>query len=153
MSTEPRRDYGGMAFAAAFILLGVWALLETREMSSLAAVFPRTIASAMIVFAIGYIVLAVLRPLLARPSRPFESTPRRVLLGILLLAWILLMPVLGFVTTSLIAFIALTAVANYHAWTPFRLIVYPVTAVCVVAGFYALFAYALKVPLPQGLLI
>ncbi len=151
MSSEAWRDYGGLLFAAGFIILGAWALWEARTFTTHGAIFPRAIASAMIVFAIGYILVALARPLFAKPQVAAESTLRRVLLGALMFAWVVLIPVLGFGAASLLAFIVLTAVANYDPWSPFRLIVYPITAVCVVAGFYALFAYGLKVPLPEGL--
>ncbi len=151
MSTEAWRDYGGMLFAAGFIIIGAWALWETRAFTPLGAIFPRAIASTMIVFAASYVVVAILKPLLGKDSRSAESTPRRVLLGVLMVAWIAALSVLGFFTSSLIAFVLLMVISNYDRWTPFHLIVYPITAVCVVAGFYALFAYALKVPLPTGL--
>lgn len=150
MSTEAWRDYGGMLFAAGFIALGAWALWEARTFTTHGAIFPRAIASAMIACAIAYILVAFARPLFAKPRTGSESTPRRLLFAVLMFAWIALIPVLGFAVASLLAFVVLMVVANYDPWTPFRVIVYAMTAVCVVAGFYVLFAYGLKVPLPEG---
>ncbi len=153
MAINPQRDLGGMLFAGGFILLGAWGLYDAREMSDLGAIFPRTICIVMIVLSVLYVVFAMLRLKPAKESHEKPSTLRRVLLLAVLAGWIALMPVIGFVSSSFIGFLVLAAVANYDSWTPFRLMVYPISGACVVAGFYALFAYALKVPLPTGLLL
>ncbi len=154
MSTEPlRRDWGGILAALIFVLLGVWVLSETGEMTPLGAVFPRAIAGAMIVFAS---LAAVLR--LVRATRPAgapvlpQSPARRLGFVAVMAAWVLLMPVVGFFTTSLAAFMALMLVANHDPWTPRRAVILVTAGVIVVVAFQALFTEALNVPLPAGLL-
>ena len=153
MSVEParhRRDVGGMVFAALFILLGTYALWDTEDTSPLGSVFPVTMASAMIVLSLVYIGVALARPVPVREGDATESTPRRVLLVLVMFAWVAAMPWLGFAAAGLGGFLLLTAIAHHDAWTARRAVVYALTGAAVVAGFQALFAVALKVPLPKG---
>ncbi len=151
---HPRRDIGGIVFSALFVLLGAYALWDTDEMSPLGRVFPFTIASTMIVLALIYIGYALLRPgLPATPeAKAAESTPRRIALVVVMFAWVAAMPWLGFAAAGLGGFLLLAAVAHHDRWTRVRLLTYPLVGLAVVAGFYALFAFALQVPLPRGLL-
>jgi putative tricarboxylic transport membrane protein len=148
----PRRDVGGMVFAALFVLLGAYALWDTQDISPLGSVFPVTMASAMMLLSLLYIGVALARPGPARERDSGESTPRRVLLVVVLFAWVASMPWLGFALSGLGGFLLLAAVAHHDPWTPRRTLVYGLVGVAVVAGFQALFAIALKVPLPKSAL-
>lgn len=151
MSNNARHDLGGMLFAGGFLLLGAWGLYESREMSDLGAIFPRTIGAAMIGLSALYILYGLVRPRsVSSDTSSEQSNTRRVLLLVTMAVWIALISVIGFVSSSLIGFLGLTLIGNYDRWTPTRAILYLITAICTVAGFYALFAYALQVPLPKG---
>ena len=89
MQTENSRDYAGIAFAVGFCVLGVWGIAETRGMSDLGAVFPRTIGIAMVLFSIVFIVLGVLKPARAGEEREQGSALRRIGLVVVSLIWIL----------------------------------------------------------------
>lgn len=145
-----RRDLGGMVFAALFVLLGVFALWDTQDVSPLGSVFPVTMASAMIVLSLFYIAVALLKPMPVPQRETHESTPRRVLLVLVLFAWVAAMPWLGFAAAGLGGFLLLAAVAHHEPWTALRAVAYTLTGVAVVAGFQALFVVALKVPLPRA---
>jgi putative tricarboxylic transport membrane protein len=151
MPAERRRDNASVAFAVGFILLGGWVLWRTAEMSAFGSVFPRAIATGMIVFSAALIAVKLLRP---RPrasgTGERESTPRRLALVLAMLGWILLLPVLGFVAASLLGFAVLIAIANYDRWTVRQRITHAVAAVALVVGFYLLFGQALNVPLPRS---
>ena len=146
------RDLGGVAIAGLFILLGLWMEWESVGMSALGSVFPRTIATAMIICAIALIVRQLLRPRV-REVPVGESTPRRVALIAVMAAWVLLLPIVGFFATSFAAFLILLAVANYDGWTPRRTLGYGLTAIGVIALFYVIFVRLLLVPAPRGWLI
>ncbi|HVL73682.1 MAG TPA: tripartite tricarboxylate transporter permease, partial [Beijerinckiaceae bacterium] len=146
------RDLGGVAIAGLFILLGLWMEWESVGMSALGSVFPRTIATAMIVCAIALIVRQLLRPRV-REVPVGESTPRRVALIAVMAVWVLLLPIVGFFATSFAAFLILLAVANYDGWTPRRTLGYGLTAIGVIALFYVIFVRLLLVPAPRGWLI
>ena len=78
--------------------------------------------------------------------------PRRLALIVTMGAWILLIPVLGFFTASLLAFIALLAITNYDPLPASTLVRYGVAAVVTVGVFYLLMTEVLLVPVPKGLL-
>ena len=67
-----------------------------------------------------------------------------------MIAAALLMPFLGFLATGMLTFAVILLAAMYDPWTPYRLIVYPISGAVIVAGFYLLFSKLLKVPLPEG---
>jgi len=150
MPNKRHHDIAGIGFAIGFVALGAGALYGTREMSPLGSVFPRTVAGALIVFAIAYIVEALLRDVELPARSKSESTLRRALLVGFMLAWALLLTVLGFVVSSVLGFALLSAAASYERWTLKRAFLYLFANAVVVLGFFALFQYALLVPLPKG---
>lgn len=147
------RDYPSIGLAILFVLLGGWVLMQTGEMTALGSIFPRAIAIAMIVLSLALIVQQLRRPVRPaqdRPPAPDGSAGRRAALVAVMAAWVLLMPLVGFFVTSLLAFLALLAVANYDGWTARRLALYGAAGLAVVAGFYLLFVKVLLVPVPAG---
>jgi hypothetical protein len=152
MSTDTRpRDIGGIVFALGFIILGVWVIAETREMTALGSVFPRAIAGAMIVFSVLLIVIRLLKPVFDGVEGAATRAPVRWLGFVLVMAaWVVLIPVVGFFTTSVVAFLALIAVANHDRWTGRRVLIFTIAGVVIVVAFQVLFTTALNVPLPTG---
>lgn len=142
---------GGVVVAALLILFGVYALWDTTTYADPdSAVFPRAIASAMIVASL----VVILRWLLGR-STPVEMPPpgsaiRRALLVAVMIVGSLSIPYTGFLPAALVVFAALLLIAMYDRWTPFRIVVYPLVGAAVVLGFYYLFSKVLLVPLPTA---
>lgn len=147
------RDLPGLAIALVLIGIGGGVLLGTSAMSPMAAVFPRTIALAMMVAA-ALLAMQSLRRRAAREAdaRPDGSMVRRALLMVSMLAWALLLPVLGFVTTGLAGFVALLAIANHDGWRPGRTLAYLTVALVTVLLAWLLLRQVLNVPLPRGVL-
>jgi hypothetical protein len=153
VTERPARDVASLLSAGGFIVVGVLALYYTRDMTPLGSVFPRTIASAMIIFSVIYIVWRFFKSHVGvEPPAP-GSIPRRLLLVAVMVAWALLLNRIGFLVTSVVAALALLLVANWDRWTPRRAIVYALSTLALVVGLYAVFAFGLKVPLPTGALI
>lgn len=152
MNDQPQRDYGSMATAAAFAVVGGFAIWHAREFSALGSVFPRTVASAMILFALVYIAVAWLRPKGMPVAEP-ASTPRRVALMIVFLAWSFLLEPLGFLATSVAAYCAILVIANYDRWTPRVALGHALVGTLVLGSLYAIFRLVLQVPFPEGLLL
>ena len=158
MVNKGTRDIGGMVCCALFILVGVVAIYETTTMIDADSfVFPRTVAIAMIVFSLIYIVWNLMRPPavvgVSLESQAVElggSTPRRISLVLAMLGSALIMPWVGFYIAGMFAFASMMTVAMYDRWTRFRLIVYPLILLAVVSGFHLLFGQVLKVPLPEA---
>lgn len=156
MQTESkRRDVPGVILAIGFIALGAWFILQTGDLSPLGSVFPRAIGVALILFSLVFVVANLMSAQAgenhAEGAAP-ESTPRRLGLVAVMGIWGLLLPVVGFFVTSLVAFVALLVVAEYEGWTARRAAIYAATAVVVVAAFYYLMRELLLIPLPNGLL-
>jgi putative tricarboxylic transport membrane protein len=152
MNAPVKRDVPGMVGCAILIAIAAVAIYYSKDFSALGSVFPRTIGAAMILFSLLYIVVAWVRP---APAKVHErgSLWRRTSIAIVMLAWALLLERVGFLSTSVIAFTVLTAAANYDRWTPRRLVGYTVAAALILGGLYAIFTYALQVPLPRGILL
>ncbi|MCO7215391.1 MULTISPECIES: tripartite tricarboxylate transporter TctB family protein [unclassified Halomonas] len=145
-----------------FVAGAALCLWETREMSQLGAVFPAVIS--LVVIAAGLLRLGQLglRGVVANHERGSDSssdpssdpsagsTPRRLALVGIMLAWALALPWLGFLLTGLASFVGLMVVAQYRRWHPRRLAGHLATGAVLVAFFYALFALVLNVPLPAG---
>lgn len=149
MQTETR-DIGGMAAAVAFIVIGAIALYDTVGYADIdSAVFPRTVASGLVLSSIGYLIYALLRgPRTLREKG--GSTPRRVALVAVMLLSVMAMPWIGFLVAGVIAFLCLILVAMHDPWTKQRMLVYPVVGIAIVGAFFVLFSYGLQVPLPKA---
>jgi hypothetical protein len=147
---RPTRIWGNFIVPLLFIGLGAWMIQQTAAMSTLGSVFPRTIAAVMLVCSIAVLARELLRPAARDSETSVESTPRRLAAIVVMGAWVLLLPVLGFFTTSLCAFLLLLAVANYDGWSPRRALAYGATAIAVMVSFYVVFVRLLLVPTPRG---
>ncbi|EKV29525.1 hypothetical protein C882_0347 [Caenispirillum salinarum AK4] len=148
--TRPPHDIGGIVCGLLFIGLGVWVITETAGMSRLGAVFPRSIAGALIVFSTIMVVVRLIRPRGHETPDP-GSTPRRLGFIGVMTAWVLLLNVVGFFTTSLLCFLGLMLVAHHGRWTPGLAAALVLAGVVIVTAFQVLFTEALNVPLPTGL--
>jgi hypothetical protein len=149
---RPQRDLAGMAGAAFFIVMGALALWHSSEFSALGSVFPRTVAVTMILLSLAYIAVAWLRPKGAQPQ-PAGSVWRRTTLMAVYVAWAMLLEPLGFLTTSIAAFVAMLVISNYDRWTPRMAVTYGLVGAAVLGGLYAIFRFVLQVPLPAGVLL
>ncbi|MCL4766407.1 MAG: tripartite tricarboxylate transporter TctB family protein [Hyphomicrobiaceae bacterium] len=154
----PAGDAGTAIVAASMVIFGTLAITDTYEYFDFdSAVFPRTIAAALVLLALVILLQWVAQrtgvSTGAETGEPVESGgswPRRIALVAAMLGAALAMPWIGFQVTALIAFAVLLVVAMHDPWTPARLIVYPAVGLAIVMGFYFLFAKLLMVPLPVG---
>ena len=150
---EKARDVPGMVLAGLFVLTGLAVFWETSDLSMMGAVFPRTIAVGLIAFSLLLIGLNMRRPPAVLPAAPpehAESTPRRLGLAAVMLGWSLLMPVVGFIESSLVSFVALLVIAEYEQWTLRRVLVFGAISVAVVMSFYYLLEEVLLISVPDG---
>jgi putative tricarboxylic transport membrane protein len=146
----PGRDWAGVVVAAGLGVLGAVGIAKTEGMSALGAVFPKTIATALLVFAVVFILWTLFWPQGKVRQQEQGSWWRRVALVLIMLLWIGLLRWLGFVGASVIGFAGLVVVGNYFEWSARRVLIYAITSAALIGGFYALFALALNVPLPES---
>lgn len=136
--------------ASIMIAIALGALWFSRDMSIMGSVFPRTIATLVLIFSVALLV----QTFVTRPTAPAAATGsvgRRLgLIGVMLL-WSFSLKWLGFIVASVLAAGALAVLAHYHGWTLKRALAYAVVLLMIIAFFYSLFAILLNVPLPVGL--
>ena len=156
-------DLPGTLVALGFIALGAVLALQTGTMTPMGSVFPITISIAMIVLASILIARNVVLGLRARPAAeeaaPAEAAEgggsnwRRALFLAAMVAWIALLPVLGFLAASAAGFFAVMAIAAHERLPVRQLMVLVLVGLAILGGFYLLMADVLMIPLPRGLLI
>jgi len=149
---KSQHDMRGIGASIGFALIGLLAIYYSRDFSPLGAVFPRTIAAAMIVLCAVYVAVALLRPIDIEKPQP-GSAGRRIALAISMLAWVLLLEPAGFLLTSIVCFAAILVIANYDRWTPRLAVGYTAVGVLVLGTLYGVFSYVLQVPFPKGVLL
>ncbi|GAB4178038.1 MAG: hypothetical protein OHK0024_15970 [Thalassobaculales bacterium] len=119
--------------------------------SPFAAVFPAVIAIVLGVCGLIVVALAFLRP--AAPGTDGASWPRRAAILAVAVAWVLAIPHLGFLSSSLAGYLGALAVARDGPADARTLAVEAACGLLLVLGFYLLFSRALGVSFPEGMLI
>jgi hypothetical protein len=151
---QQQRDIGGMIVSALLIIVGVVAIWDTTSMlDSDSYVFPRAVAGSMIGLSILFIVKQFVAPSQGRNDEEGSaggSHIRRACLVVAMVVSALLMPMIGFLISGVLVFIAIMMLAMYDEWTAKLKVVFPLVGVVIVGGFYLMFAELLLVPLPVG---
>ena len=155
MAENRHKDVKGSVAAAGFILLGVVAWISTNGMADPDSyVFPRAVIIVMIACGILKIVSNFVRGQAAvEGPQTAGSDIRRVLLVAIMLGGALSMPWIGFLISGFLTFAALTFVAMFDVWTRQTAVLYAISALAIVGGFYFLFAGLLYAPFPVGRLL
>ncbi|MCW4113979.1 tripartite tricarboxylate transporter permease [Aurantimonas sp. MSK8Z-1] len=153
------RDPASLVMAALFIVLGVFAYLETAEMTAMGSVFPTTISAALIVLSLVLVAMHLRRPGRPRPVAGAALAPareavgwRRIAAALAMAVWILAIPVTGFATAGLLGFILMIAAASWDRPQAQTLLGYAIATLVLVAGFYLLMAKVLLLRMPPGAL-
>lgn len=151
-------DWAGAAGAVVFALIGAYVLWASLAMSTNAAAFPRSVGALLV----GLSLIQIFRSATGRSSTILEEGVsvaaqregfgRRLTLIATMVAWAILFPVVGFVVTSFVAGLLLTATAQFGRLSAARSAVYVVSITVLVFGFYLLMVHILNIPLPRALL-
>jgi len=151
MSQARRIDLGGITVALAALAIAGYVFWESQSFSPLGSVFPRVIAGALGLAALGLLAAALLgrQPPAARVG---GSSLRRAALAAALTVWAALIPFAGFVVSSLLGFFAVGLVAKYEPWSPGRWFGFALATAVAVVSLHVLFTVGLNVPLPAGAL-
>jgi putative tricarboxylic transport membrane protein len=158
MSEERRKpDLAGAAVALGFAAVGALAVVQSLAMTTLGAIFPRTVGGVLIGLAAVQIALS----LGGRGGQgggegadtSWDGLGRRLTLVAIMLAWAILFPLVGFVVTSVAAALGLLFVAE-HEQPPLAMRLLRIAVVvAMVAVFYWLMVRVLYIPMPRGWLI
>jgi hypothetical protein len=153
-------DVPGTTLAVLFIALGIFLILQTDRMSPLGSVFPITVSTAMIVFAILLVLRNVVLGMRAAPAGApaetpseagHESMPRRLLFLLAMIVWIVLIPILGFFVASALAYFAIMLVATHDRMSLRESATLVVIGLAILTGFYLMMTKVLLIPMPRGL--
>lgn len=148
------RDTAGMGIVVLLVLMAVWAITQTSEMSPLGSVFPITICATLIVFSIVLFAMNLLRKPAGAKSgdQTSESVSRRIALIVVMGFWVLAIPLTGFWVSAILAFLSLARVSCYEVMPAKRIIVETLAGFAIVTGLYWLMADVLLIRMPSGLL-
>ena len=148
------RDVPGMVLAGVFVVLGIVIYFGATSLSALGAVFPITIAAALVGFSVLLIAMNLWRPA-GGAGLEFEmngGAKRRIMLGVAMSSWVLLMPVIGFLVTSVVAFVAIMIIADYDRPPARTWAIWIASGVLICSGFWWLMANVLLLRMPAGVL-
>lgn len=154
-------DPAGTLAAVLFVILGIVLTVQSRSMTAMGSVFPTTISIALIVFSVVLIVrnlVLTLRSdkLAEAPSdeapAPGGSNARRAIFVAAMIAWIVLIPVLGFLVASIAGYFGVMIVAMHERMSLKQVALLVLLGVAILAGFYLLMTEILLIPMPRGYL-
>ena len=147
MSREMSARTTDLVGAALALGLAAYALSETGEMSELGAVFPTTASIVLILAGIGLAVRAVFATPAQEPQGRVEWL-RWAGIGVILVAWALLLKPLGFLLSAAIGMIAVGLVTYRERMSLLSIALHLLAGGALLGLFYGLFRFVLKVPLP-----
>lgn len=154
----PGKDLSGAVGSAFLGAVGLYVFVGSFGLSTMAAMFPRTIGAVLAILALVQIAAA----LTGRSARAVEAGSsvadqaeglgRRLVLVATMIGWALLFPVIGMFVTSLMACVILMFTAQFGSLSHGRRAVYLGVALGMVTTFYLLMSQVLNIPMPRGLL-
>ncbi len=149
MSQVKEKRIGSLLVSLFFVLAGLVTLYDTRSYTDVdSKVFPQAVAIILIVAA-GFACVQWFLSGHARDEGFAEGTWwRRILIVLSLLGACFLIPAIGFLGASVVAFGAGLVAAMHDRWSPRSLAIYCGSGFMTVVAFYALFKFVLHVPLP-----
>lgn len=142
-----RRDWPGAAVALACMALAAYVLDASAGYTRFGALFPRTVALAMLGLGAAIVLGALLRP---RPiaARPAGSLWRVAAIVAAMGLWMVSIPALGFYAASLLGFALTGLVARHEPWSVRDLVVHLLVTLGTVSALHVLFLHGLGVRLP-----
>lgn len=147
-SIETKGVVGSQIVAIVFIVVGSLTIYDTYSYTDIdSKVFPRTAAILLIVCASLSLFATWLKPLQEEGFGKGSWWRRLLLVGSMLIAC-MLMPFIGFLYASFVAFGGGLVAAMHMRWSPIKLALYVGSGIALMVGFYTLFTVALNVPLP-----
>ena len=150
-----RHDTDRIAALFVFVFSSVFLWQLKYVHNRLDVIFPRTILLGMIVLSVFLFVKSFVKPDPQSLKAIFDIHNRgRVLAGALgTILWVLIIPLLGFAATSVVALIALSiALGKKQDRTPAKLISTGVVALVIVSIIYYFFTAFMEVQLSKGIL-
>lgn len=139
---------GTLLIAVFFVFVAIVTIYDTTTYTDIdSKVFPRSSAIGLLILSVATIIWTLLKP---SEDEGFGhgSWWRRITLVLTMLLACILMPYLSFLPAGGIAFIGGLIAAMHDRWSVKTLILYWLVGAAIVCAFYAIFKFALHVPLP-----
>lgn len=153
--TKRKHDTDRISAIFIFIFSAIF-LWQLRYIHSpLDVLFPRTILMGMMLLSVVLFVKSFIRPDPESIKELFNIKNRdRVIMGIIgTLLWLIMIPIIGFAITSVIALIVLSIVLGMKSdRTPLKLVSAVFVASVIVFIIYYFFSELMEVQLPKGIL-
>jgi putative tricarboxylic transport membrane protein len=147
----PKSRLANLAGSAAFAALGLYIIMAAQQFEDAGRTTPVFIGLGMIFLALLLLGIEILfRETIPKIDKIEGSLSRRVAFVCIMLIWILFLPYLGFVVSSILAFALISAVVprNYKwSFVPFSY--HAVAGVAAVFVFWTILTTLLNVPLPS----
>lgn len=152
-NTKPSKDRitntcAGLFFAT----LGALVIWNSQQFESSGAVTPIFIGTALIILSISLIAASFLVPrTIPSIDAPNGSLSRRAIGAVVIVIWVALLPLLGFLPTSIAAFMAISlTVPTAQAWTVRKFVWHAFTATAVATLFWFTLTSYLGIALPEA---
>lgn len=142
-------DLGTVLISVLLVVAGAVTLIDTADyLDTDSVVFPRVAALMLIVCSVFVAVFSLVR---GEASEGFGSGHwwRRLLLVLSMIAACLLMPWLSFLPAVAVSFVGALIAATHERISLATVAAYGLASIVIVLGFYLLFRYGLRVPLPS----
>ena len=134
-----------------FIALGMYIILAAQRFEEIGKVTPVFIGTGIIFLAILLLAAEFLIPNSIPKTEKIEgSLPRRIIFVGLMVVWVSLLPYLGFLISSILAFILISAaVPRKEKWSLSPFYFHAAAGVVTTVGFWLVLTTLLDVPLPE----
>lgn len=132
---------------------GVYISFEAQKFEGAGATMPLFVGYGLIVLSILLIAAALLKPvLLGAPKKTKGDFKPRLILAGIMTVWVILLPITGFLLTSIVAFALISmAVPKSARWSVQTAIIHVVGGIVVTFLFWYCMTRFLHVPLPSGI--
>ncbi|MEN3792431.1 tripartite tricarboxylate transporter TctB family protein [Fulvimarina sp. MAC3] len=160
-SLKSVHDPLGTAVAAGFVFVGVFLAYDSQSMTAMGSVFPITVSAAMailgLVLVVRNLVLGMRHHAEAASGSQEDvgvdggSNMRRLLFVIAMIAWIALVPVLGFFVSSCLAYFAIMIVSVHERMGLKEGALLIVLGFVILGGFTLVMSKVLLIPMPRGM--
>ena len=135
-----------------FAMLGAYVIWEAQRFGQYGAVTPVFVGVGLIALSAALIITSFVLPtLIPAIQSPEGSLRKRGILVLLMIVWVAVLPVAGFLLSSIVAFGLITSAVPLHErWTMRGVVLHAIGAVCVTFAFWFILTTYLNVPLPKA---
>lgn len=149
-----RVNYNTLSSIILMVVAGI-AIWETRGLSEMSYVFPRTIGIILLILSMGYLIKSLIKP---AQSKLFEGIDKGkvFVMSLSMIGYVVLIILLGFLIASLLFIGSLTWYLqqdNEEKSSQARIVHASISSIGVSVFFFVLFRYVFLVPLPSGILL